>query len=181
MRRSRRAAVMAAFAALTVGGTTTALAQPAAAAPAAPAAAAAQVAYNGACGTGYKVVNQADIGTQGTVYLTYNSGNGENCVVTIRKTSGTPIYMFSYLGVPETGDEQIDGGEYRSYAGPVFSYGQGQCIDWGGGIGGQETWTYGSNCGALTTTRVTKNGETTVRSKVAEPSASRAGAAANAR
>ncbi|MFE1959258.1 spore-associated protein A [Streptomyces sp. NPDC059479] len=175
MRKSRRAAVVVALAALAAGSTATVMAQPAAAAPAA---ASAQVAYNGVCGSGYSVVNWADIGKQGTVYLTYNSGSGKNCVVTIRKTSGSPVYMFSYVGVPATGEAHVDGDYYYSYAGPVYAYGRGLCVDWAGGISNQETWTYGSNCGALVATRVTKNGETTARSKVDEPSASRAGAAA---
>lgn len=169
MRKSRRAAASVALAALAVGGTTTVMAQPAAAAPAA---AAAQAAYNGACGTGYKVVNSADIGQQGTVFLTYNSKNGYNCVVTVRKTSGSPVYMFAYLGVGSTGEGQYDGDYYRSYAGPVYSFGRGLCVDWGGGINNQETWTYGSNCGSLVATRVIKNGDKTLRSKVAEPSSS---------
>ncbi|MFF3748953.1 spore-associated protein A [Streptomyces sp. NPDC002018] len=183
MRTSRRAAAVAAFAALAVGSTATVMAQPAAAAPAAPAAAAAaQAAYNGVCGSGYTVVNWADIGKQGTVYLTYNSGSGKNCVVTIRKTSGAPVYMFSYLGIPETGQGDYDGDYYYSYAGPVYAYGRGLCADWAGGISNQETWTYGSNCGSLTATRVTKDGGTTARSKVAEPSAApRAGVTAGTR
>ncbi|SCG03218.1 MULTISPECIES: spore-associated protein A [unclassified Streptomyces] len=175
MRKSRRAAAVVALAALAAGSTATAMAQPAAAAPTA---ASAQVAYNGVCGSGYSVVNWADIGKQGTVYLTYNSGSGKNCVVTIRKTSGSPVYMFSYVGVPATGEAHVDGDYYYSYAGPVYAYGRGLCVDWAGGISNQETWTYGSNCGALVATRVTKNGETTARSKVDEPSAPHAGVTA---
>jgi hypothetical protein len=171
MRKSRRAVMAAALTTLAVGGTTTALAQPATAAPAAVSALAA---YNGACGTGYGVVNSADIGKQGTVYLTYNSKTGKNCVVTIRKTSGSPVYMFAYVGVPDTGESQVDEGYYRSYAGPVYAYGKGHCVDWAGGIDNQQTWTYGSNCGARVATRVTKSGETTLRSKVAEPTATAA-------
>ncbi|MEU3186829.1 spore-associated protein A [Streptomyces sp. NPDC006923] len=165
---------MAALATLAAASSATVLAQPAAAAPAA---ASAQAAYNGACGSGYSVVNSADIGKQGTVYLTYNSRNGQNCVVTIRKTSGAPVYMFSYVSVSATGEAQYDGDYYYSYAGPVYAYGRGLCVDWAGGIGNQETWTYASNCGALSATRVTKDGDTTARSEVAEPSASRTGVA----
>ncbi|MFB7270934.1 spore-associated protein A [Streptomyces sp. NPDC056244] len=177
MRKSRRAGAVAALAALAVGGSVTAVAQPAVAAPAA---VSAQAAYNGVCGSGYGVVNWADIGRQGTVYLTYNAANGKNCVVTIRKTSGSPVYMFAYIGVPATGEGAGDGDYYTSYAGPVYAYGRGLCVDWAGAISNQEVWTYGSNCGARAATRVIKNGESTVRSKVAEPSAARAGAAAGA-
>ncbi|WP_243869379.1 spore-associated protein A [Streptomyces liangshanensis] len=172
MRKSRRAAMAAVLTALAVGGATTALAQPATAAPAA---AAAQAAYNGVCGSGYNVVNSADIGKQGTVYLTYNAKTGKNCAVTIRKTSGAPVSVFTYLGVSETGASDFDSGNYTSYAGPVYVYGKGYCVDWAGGITNQEVWTYGSNCGARVATRVTKTDGATLRSKVAEPSATVAG------
>ncbi|WP_254406901.1 spore-associated protein A [Streptomyces sp. GMY02] len=172
MRKSRRVSAVAALAALAVGGSVTAVAQPAVAAPAA---VSAQAAYNGVCGAGYGVVNWADVGRQGTVYLTYNPSNGKNCVVTIRKTSGSPVNMFSYIMVPATGEGSVDSDYYTSYAGPVYAYARGLCVDWAGGISNQDVWTYGSNCGARTATRVIKNGETTIRSKVAEPSAARAG------
>ncbi|WP_446042261.1 spore-associated protein [Streptomyces sp. SID1121] len=172
MRKSRRAAMAAALTALAVGATTTALVQPATAAPSA---AAAQAAYNGVCGTGYKVVNSADIGTQGTVYLTYNAKSGYNCAVTIRKTSGSPVYIFTSVSVPDTYESGSDAGDYRSYAGPVYVYGKGYCVDWAGGIANQGVWTYGSNCGARVATRVTKTDGKSLRSTVAEPSAAVAG------
>lgn len=118
---------------------------------------AAAATYNGECGSGYGQVNSAPIGTQGTVFLTYNASNGKNCVVTKRNTVGsTKVYMFSYLYVPDTGEGAVDQGQYYSYAGPVYAYGKGMCVDWAGGITNQETWTYNSNCASLAEHRVTK-------------------------
>lgn len=113
--------------------------------------------YNGECGPGYSQVNSAPIGSQGTVFLTYNASNGQNCVVTKRNSAAaTPEYMFSYLYVPDTEEGALDEGEYYSYAGPVYAYGKGMCVDWAGGITNQATWTYDSNCDSLTEHRVTK-------------------------
>jgi hypothetical protein len=120
-------------------------------------AAAAQAAYGGECGRGYGVVNSAPVGTQGTVFLTYNSSTGRNCVVTKKNTTVSgPVYMFSYLYVPDSGDGGYDEGDYYSYAGPVYAYGKGMCVDWAGGIANQSTWTHGSNCGSLAEYRVTR-------------------------
>jgi hypothetical protein len=178
MKRSRHLALAAAVATAVVGGTAAALPQSASAAPAsAPVSTSMQAPYNGACGYGYTVVNSADIGQQGTVYLTYNAGNGYNCVATVRKTPGAAMYMFAYLEVLDGSNPRVDSGYYTTYAGPVYDYGRGTCVTWAGGIGNQEVWTYGSNCGALTATRVTKNNGHTVRTTVAEPKA----AAGNAR
>ncbi|QKV96596.1 spore-associated protein A [Streptomyces sp. NA02950] len=120
------------------------------------ASAATRAAYNGACGSGYKVVNSAPIGSKGTVFLTYNSAKGKNCVVTVRNSAGSPVSMFAYLYAQGASESVEDSGLYRSYAGPVYTYGRGKCVDWAGGIDNQSTWTYGSNCGSLKAYRVTK-------------------------
>ncbi|CAM5346136.1 hypothetical protein SCALM49S_01532 [Streptomyces californicus] len=54
--------------------------------------------YNGACGSGYSVVNSAQIGTKGTVFLTYSSATGKNCVVTVRTKPGKAVHMTASLG-----------------------------------------------------------------------------------
>ncbi|MEU8601405.1 MULTISPECIES: spore-associated protein A [Streptomyces] len=119
-------------------------------APAAGAAAnGASAAYNGVCGSGYKVVNSMPIGTTGTVYLTYNSSTGKNCTVTIRNTTGTPTYMVAYVRNVDSGEEMYDADDYRSYAGPVYAFARGACVEWGGVIGNLQAWNYGSNCGTL--------------------------------
>jgi hypothetical protein len=142
--RSKLAA--AALVAVSVGGTT---------ALAAPASAAASVTPGTVCGSGYKTVNSAPIGSRGTVYLTYNSSNGNNCVVTIRNTVGTAVDMSAYLYVPDTDQGDGDYGTYTSYAGPVYAYGKGHCVDWGGSIGSVSVQVTGSNCAALKEHRVT--------------------------
>ncbi|MFF7868278.1 spore-associated protein A [Streptomyces qaidamensis] len=104
---------------------------------AAPSASAA-ASYNGACGSGYSVTNSARIGNGGTIFLTYNSSNGYNCVVTIRDTpDSTPGIVSAGLG--RNGDIyswKSDLGKYQSYAGPVYVYGKGACMDWTGAIEG---------------------------------------------
>ncbi|MFC5802318.1 spore-associated protein A [Streptomyces formicae] len=115
------------------------------------ASAGATAAYNGVCGSGYVVVNSAPVANVGTVYLTYNAKTGKNCVVTKRNTVGSPIYMAAYLNVvgrPES-EAAVDEGEYRSYAGPVYKYAPGVCVEWGGVIGNWQTFNAGSNCGRM--------------------------------
>ncbi|MCM2580131.1 spore-associated protein A [Streptomyces meridianus] len=145
MKRSKRALTAA------LAATGMACAGLVATAPAASAATSgATAAYNGVCGSGYKVVNSAPVGSVGTVYLTYNSTSGKNCVVTIRNTAGSPTYMFAYLNtLDDPSDPAYDEGEYRSYAGPVYKYARGMCVEWGGIIGTWEAFNTGSNCGSL--------------------------------
>ncbi|WP_159942915.1 MULTISPECIES: spore-associated protein A [unclassified Nocardiopsis] len=117
---------------------------------AAPASAAAPVAtYNGACGSGYSVVNHANISTKGTVFLTYNSSNGYNCAVTVRANPGTALPMA--VGLKRTSDSpsqaQQDEGNYTTYAGPVYRSAAGQCVDWFGTISGTNVNRNGTNCG----------------------------------
>lgn len=147
MNLSRRIAATAVLATAAIAGTVAITPQ---------ASAAATATYNGVCGTGYKVVNSAPIGSKGTVFLTYNSAKGKNCVVTVRNATGKPVPMFAYLYVQGADESAEDGGAYTSYAGPVYGDGRGKCVDWAGGIENQSTWTYGSNCGSLTAHRVTK-------------------------
>lgn len=119
-------------------------------APAAGAATAvAAASYNGVCGSGYKVVNSMPIGTVGTVYLTYSSATGKNCTVTLRNKTGTPTYMVAYVRNVDSSEDQVDAGEYRSYAGPVYAFARGACVEWGGVVDNLQAWNYGSNCGAL--------------------------------
>jgi hypothetical protein len=146
MRFNRSVLTAAAFAALTVGATT-ALAAPASAAP--------NTTPQKVCGSAYKTVNSAPIGSLGTVYLTYNSANGENCVVTIRNTPGTAVDMSTFIYVSETQDAAEDYGRYTSYAGPAYVYGKGHCVSWGGGINNTYVQVNDSNCAARKEHRVT--------------------------
>ncbi|MCH6161953.1 spore-associated protein A [Streptomyces marispadix] len=112
-----------------------------------------KAAYNGACGSGYSVVNSAGIAGLGTVYLTYNSSTGKNCVVTIRNEKGDPVHMSAAVRVLKDDEETqpvVEEGEFTEYAGPVYvDEGSGHCIEWSGVIGDEEYFNSGSNCGTL--------------------------------
>ncbi|MEU3827541.1 spore-associated protein A [Streptomyces sp. NPDC029080] len=120
-----------------------ALAPQASAAPAA-----AKAAYNGACGTGYKVVNSTPVGDTGTAYLTYSSATGENCAVAVRHVTGdaVPMELFIRRSDSEIYDD-YDGGDFRSYVGPVHVRAAGSCVDWWGSIDGVRFGRYATNCG----------------------------------
>ncbi|MFB4263323.1 N-acetylmuramoyl-L-alanine amidase [Nonomuraea sp. GTA35] len=87
------------------------------------------------CGSGYKVIDSAALGTAGTVHLLYNSANGNNCVATIKKTSiGTATAISAYLEVQ--GKARVtDSGSFAYYAGPVRAAAAGKCVKWGGKAG----------------------------------------------
>ncbi|MFF4551765.1 spore-associated protein A [Streptomyces sp. NPDC001422] len=98
--------------------------------------ASAAASYNGACGSGYSVVNSARIGSYGTIFLTYSSSTGYNCAVTIRDTpdSTSPEVITVYLARSGGAGWKGDAGNYSSYAGPVYVSGVDACMDWTGGI-----------------------------------------------
>ncbi|WP_391858453.1 spore-associated protein A [Streptomyces rugosispiralis] len=117
---------------------------------AAPAASAApsHAAYNGACGSGYTVVNSTEVGDKGTAYLTYSSATGKNCLVAIRNVAGEPVPMTIYLSRSDTEIHNIyDSGDYRSYAGPIYTNARGTCVDWWGWIDGARFGKANTNCG----------------------------------
>lgn len=104
--------------------------------------------YNGACGSGYSVIDSLPISTLGTVYLTYNSNKGENCVVTVRATPGTATYMAAAIELAgDSSSAVVDQGTYTTYAGPVYLHAPGSCIDWEGQIGSVYTGEEDSHCG----------------------------------
>ncbi|MGI5379210.1 spore-associated protein [Streptomyces sp. CA-251387] len=146
MRYARSVLSAAALAALTVGSTA-ALTAPASAAP--------NTTPQKVCGSAYKTVNSAPVGSLGTVYLTYNASNGKNCVATIRNNPGTALEMSAWVYVPDTEQGDDDWGVYTSYAGPTYVYGKAHCVDWGGHISNVYVQVTGSNCGALKEHRVT--------------------------
>jgi archaellin len=142
----RSVLVASALAAVSLG-TMTALAAPASAAP--------NTTPQKVCGSSYKTVNSAPVGSLGTVYLTYNASNGKNCVVTIRNNPGTAVDMSAWIYVPDSQQYDEDFGQYSSYAGPTYAYGKGHCVDWGGNISNVYVQVNNSNCGALKENRVT--------------------------
>ncbi|MGW1840742.1 spore-associated protein A [Streptomyces sp. BBFR2] len=106
--------------------------------------------YNGACGSGYSVVNSAEITGKGTVFLTYSGTTGKNCVVTVRAATGSPVEISTYLGPSDGSSEPVfDDGLFTSYAGPVYLAAKGRCVDWGGAIENVSVNVNGTNCGKL--------------------------------
>lgn len=147
MRFTRNVAAVGALTALAVGATT-ALGTTASAAP--------NVTPRTVCGSAYKTVNSVPVGSLGTVYLTYNSTNGKNCVVTIRNNPGAVKNMSTYIYVPATDEWAGDYGNFTSYAGPAYVYGRGYCVSWGGNIDNVYVSVENSNCAALREHRVTE-------------------------
>jgi len=85
------------------------------------------------CGSGYKVIDTARLGTAGAVDLLWNGTR--NCVVTLKFTSlGTPTATSAYLE-PAGATRVTDSGSYGHYAGPVSAVSP-NCIRWGGATGG---------------------------------------------
>ncbi|MFC7328674.1 spore-associated protein A [Marinactinospora rubrisoli] len=104
--------------------------------------------YGGQCGSGYVEVNRDHIGNLGTVFLTYNSSNGNNCVVTIRNSPGAARPMMAAIArQSDPAWYEIDEGNYTTYAGPVYRYARGECVTWGGAINGQYGGDENTNCG----------------------------------
>ncbi len=107
-------------------------------------------AYNGACGSGYRVVNSAPVSGKGTVYLTYSAKTGKNCVVTVRNAPGKPVFVRAELGPSDHSSAPVfDSGKYTAYAGPVHLAAKGRCVDWGGAVESVSVRVAGSNCGRL--------------------------------
>ncbi|MCP3012757.1 spore-associated protein A [Nocardiopsis dassonvillei] len=104
--------------------------------------------YNGACGSGYGVVNKVEFpDNRGTTFLTYNNSNGYNCVVTVRTNPGGAAPMEAFIRVNGTSSWKRDSGDYTTYAGPVYLSAAGRCVDWGGTIGTITKTVFRTNCG----------------------------------
>ncbi|MET7788960.1 hypothetical protein ABZS93_20460 [Streptomyces sp900116325] len=103
------------------------------------AAAASPTAVCGADGDSYSVVASSPVkfssGTvAGTVYLLYSSGNGKNCVVTVKTSyTGTATFTTAQL-IIQNGNTHVDQGNYTSYAGPVRGSAAGKCVKYWGSI-----------------------------------------------
>ncbi|MEW2569826.1 spore-associated protein A [Streptomyces sp. NPDC047070] len=137
MKLSHRATTATALTGLALAGTLAATTPATAATTSKTTAKAAAATYNGACGTGYGVIDSTPVGNSGTVFLTWNAATGKNCAVTIRNTAGAKIYMAVELNalVGHESTPVRDDGQYTSYAGPVYVDGRGYCIEWYGVIG----------------------------------------------
>jgi murein DD-endopeptidase MepM/ murein hydrolase activator NlpD len=99
------------------------------------------------CGTGYGVIDSQALGAAGRVYLLWNDGNGNNCVVTLKTSSvGTPTRTIAFLE-PQGSTRTTDAGDYGYYAGPVRRFASGTCVRWGGTAGGVSYTSPFEHCG----------------------------------
>ncbi|MBF8185637.1 M23 family metallopeptidase [Nonomuraea sp. K274] len=98
------------------------------------------------CGSGYGVIDSAAL-TGGRTYLLYNTGNGNNCVVTLKTTNvGSASSMSAFLE-PEGASRTTNSGSFSYYAGPVTRSAPGQCVKWGGSIGSSSYTSPFEHCG----------------------------------
>lgn len=99
--------------------------------------------YNGACGAGYGIATSWDITAKGgslvgRLYLTYNTSNGYKCAVTISNL-GKAVPMKAWIKRSSASTWVKDEGTYTSYAGPVYTYARGSCVDLHGYVNGAST------------------------------------------
>jgi sialidase-1 len=100
-----------------------------------------------ACGGGYGVIDSQPLGTAGTVYLSYNASNGQNCVSTMKSAAtGTGTATAAFLEVQGSA-RQTDSGSFSYFAGPVKAAAAGKCVKWGGTAGGQSYTSEFEHCG----------------------------------
>ncbi|WP_327107680.1 M23 family metallopeptidase [Nonomuraea glycinis] len=100
------------------------------------------------CGAGFSVIDSAALGSAGTVYLLYNTANGQNCVVTLKKTSlGQATATSAYLEVQGSA-RKTDSGNFAYYAGPVKASAPGTCVKWGGKAGSSTYDSLFEHCGS---------------------------------
>ncbi|MFF0868885.1 spore-associated protein A [Nonomuraea sp. NPDC003560] len=109
------------------------------------------------CGDGYKVVHQSEMHNYtkvwGTVYLTYNSSTGKNCVTVVKSNYvGTSTWTNVTLTV-QGGSSYGVSETVKYYGGPVYASAKGACVKYSAvieapsgarAIGGRSTW---GNCG----------------------------------
>ncbi|WP_336216593.1 M23 family metallopeptidase [Nonomuraea sp. LPB2021202275-12-8] len=98
------------------------------------------------CGSGFKRVDSAALGSQGTVYLLYSNATGQNCVTAVRKSGAGKVSATAYLEVK--GSKRVtDAGTYQYYAGPVRAKAPRTCVKWGGAIGSAKYDSQFEHCG----------------------------------
>ena len=103
----------------------------------------------GVCGAGFGVIDQHAVtgpkgGVLGTAYLLYDRRSKRNCAVMIkRRATGTPTFAEVSLAA-QGGRYMADGGEFRSYAGPLYVHAPGRCVIYGGRVhdaeGNSRSW-----------------------------------------
>ncbi|GGT15375.1 M23 family metallopeptidase [Nonomuraea spiralis] len=86
------------------------------------------------CGSGYKPIDSAPLGSAGRVVLLYSASTGQNCVTTLRSSGSGKAAVRAYLEVKGKA-RSTDAGSYQYYAGPVRAKAVRTCVKWGGAIG----------------------------------------------
>ncbi|MGW7446646.1 spore-associated protein A [Kitasatospora sp. NPDC054795] len=104
--------------------------------------------YNGACGSGYRVIDSLRLESGAHIFLTY-SDSGYNCVVTVAEYPGSARSMDAWIQRTADNFEEVDRDLYRYYAGPVYANGRATCLNWGGFVEPAFTGEYQfrSHCG----------------------------------
>jgi Peptidase family M23 len=98
------------------------------------------------CGSGFGVIDSTAL-TGGRVYLLYNSGNSNNCVVTLKSTNlGTATAVSAFLE-PQGSTRTTDSGNFGYYAGPVKRSAPSVCVKWGGSVGSSSYTSPFEHCG----------------------------------
>jgi GH25 family lysozyme M1 (1,4-beta-N-acetylmuramidase) len=99
------------------------------------------------CGDGYQVIDQAALGSAGTVYLLYDAATGSNCVATVKQSKvGAASATAAHLEV-EGRPRSTDSGSYAYYAGPVRASAENTCVKWGGSADGNAYDSPFEHCG----------------------------------
>ncbi len=99
------------------------------------------------CGSGFRVIDRAKIGTAGTAYLLWKAATNENCVVTLKaRDIGAPTPVTAYLE-PDAAKRRTDSGSFRYYAGPIRAHAP-SCVRWGGSIGDANYNSPREHCGS---------------------------------
>ncbi|MEV1245788.1 serine/threonine protein kinase [Nonomuraea sp. NPDC049750] len=98
------------------------------------------------CGSGFSVQRSGSF-AGGVTYQLYNSGSGENCVVTMKTTNvGVKSQVSATLDV-QGGGSRTDSGSYDYYAGPVKLPAKGKCVKFSGSTASGSTSAPYGNCG----------------------------------
>jgi hypothetical protein len=99
------------------------------------------------CGSAFDIIDSAALGTAGKVFLLYNSGTGQNCVVTLKYVNvGTASAVAAFLE-PQGSTRTTDSGSFSYYAGPVKRTAPGVCVKWGGSVGSTSYTSPFEHCG----------------------------------
>lgn len=99
----------------------------------------------GLCGSSYSVLDSHHL-SGATVFLLYDDGSGDNCVLTLADSDAGAVSMNATLAV-QGGSSGSDPGSFHWYAGPVIEHAPSSCVRWGGTYGSSAWTSAWSHCG----------------------------------